>query len=37
MTYSHIIDIVVVAILGLAFLYYVYKIYLNLTKKPAGN
>ncbi len=37
MTYSHTIDIVVVAILGLAFLYYVYKIYVNLTKKPAGN
>jgi hypothetical protein len=28
---------VVVAVLGLAFLYYAYKIYLNLTKKPAGN
>jgi len=37
MTYSHTIDIVVVAVLGLAFLYYGYKIYLNLTKKPAGN
>jgi len=33
MTYSHIIDIVVVAILGLAFLYYAYKIYINMTKK----
>jgi membrane protein DedA with SNARE-associated domain len=33
MTYSHIIDIVVVAVLGLAFLYYAYKVYLNLTKK----
>ena len=33
MKYSHIIDIVVVAVLGLAFLYYAYKIYLNLTKK----
>jgi len=33
MTYSHTIDIVVVAILGLAFLYYAYKIYVNLTKK----
>lgn len=33
MTYSHIIDIVVVAVLGLAFLYYAYKIYINLTKK----
>jgi hypothetical protein len=28
---------VVVAVLGLAFLYYAYKIYLNLTQKPAGN
>jgi len=33
MKYSHTIDIVVVAVLGLAFLYYAYKIYLNLTKK----
>jgi membrane protein DedA with SNARE-associated domain len=33
MTYSHIIDIVVVGVLGLAFLYYAYKIYTNLTKK----
>jgi membrane protein DedA with SNARE-associated domain len=33
MKYSHIIDIVVVAVLGLAFLYYAYKVYLNLTKK----
>lgn len=33
MTYSHIIDIVVVGILGLAFLYYAYKIYINLTRK----
>jgi membrane protein DedA with SNARE-associated domain len=33
MTYSHIIDIVVVAVLGLAFLYYAYKVYINLTKK----
>lgn len=37
MQYSHTIDIVVVAILGLAFLYYAYKIYLNLTKKPEAN
>ena len=37
MKYSHTIDIVVVAILGLAFLYYAYKIYLNLTKKPSAN
>lgn len=37
MTYSHTIDIVVVAVLGIAFLYYAYKIYLNLTKKTAGN
>lgn len=37
MKYSHIIDIVVVVILGLAFLYYAYKIYLNLTKKPSAN
>jgi membrane protein DedA with SNARE-associated domain len=37
MKYSHTIDIVVVAILGLAFLYYAYKIYLNLTKKPSEN
>jgi membrane protein DedA with SNARE-associated domain len=33
MKYSHTIDIVVVAVLGLAFLYYAYKIYVNLTKK----
>jgi len=33
MKYSHVIDIVVVGILGLAMLYYAYKIYLNLTKK----
>lgn len=37
MKYSHTIDILVVAILGLAFLYYAYKIYLNLTKKPSAN
>jgi membrane protein DedA with SNARE-associated domain len=37
MKYSHTIDIVVVAVLGLAFLYYAYKIYLNLTKKPEAN
>jgi membrane protein DedA with SNARE-associated domain len=36
MKYSHTIDIVVVAVLGLAFLYYLYKIYLNLSKKTAG-
>ena len=33
MKYSHTIDIVVVAVLGLAFLYYLYKIYLNLKDK----
>ena len=33
MTYSHTIDIVVVAVLGMAFLYYAYKVYINLTKK----
>ncbi len=33
MKYSHTIDIVVVAVLGLAFLYYAYKVYSNLTKK----
>lgn len=33
MKYSHAIDIVVVLVLGLAFLYYLYKIYINLTKK----
>ncbi len=33
MTYSHIIDIVVVAVLGLALLYYAYKVYINLTRK----
>jgi membrane protein DedA with SNARE-associated domain len=33
MKYSHTIDIVVVAVLGLAFLYYAYKIFINLTKK----
>jgi len=37
MKYSHTIDIVVVAILGLAFLYYAYKIYLNRTKKPSAS
>ncbi len=37
MKYSHTIDIVVVAILGFAFLYYAYKIYLNLTKKPSAS
>lgn len=37
MEYSHTIDIVVVAVLGLAFLYYAYKIYLNLTKKPTAD
>lgn len=37
MKYSHTIDIVVVVILGLAFLYYAYKIYLNLAKKPSAN
>lgn len=33
MKYSHTIDIVVVAVLGMAFLYYAYKVYINLTKK----
>lgn len=33
MTYSHTIDIVVVAILGLAALYYGYKIYVNTRRK----
>jgi membrane protein DedA with SNARE-associated domain len=33
MKYSHTIDIVVVAVLGMAFLYYAYKVYVNLTKK----
>ena len=37
MVYSHTIDIVVVAVLGLAFLYYAYKIYINLTQKPSSN
>jgi membrane protein DedA with SNARE-associated domain len=37
MKYSHIIDIVVVGVLGIAFLYYVYKIYLNLTKKTEAS
>jgi membrane protein DedA with SNARE-associated domain len=37
MQYSHIIDIVVVAVLGLAFLYYAYKIYINLTKKNTAS
>jgi membrane protein DedA with SNARE-associated domain len=37
MKYSHIIDIVVVAVLGLAFLYYAYKVYLNLTKKNIAD
>lgn len=33
MKYSHTIDIVVVAVLGMAFFYYAYKVYINLTKK----
>ena len=33
MKYSHIIDLVVVGILGVAILYYLYKIYLSLAKK----
>jgi membrane protein DedA with SNARE-associated domain len=33
MKYSHTIDIVVVAVLGMAFLYYAYKVYINLTRK----
>ncbi len=37
MTYSHVIDIVVVAVLGLAFLYYAYKIYINLTRKNTAS
>jgi membrane protein DedA with SNARE-associated domain len=37
MKYSHTIDIVVVGVLGVAFLYYAYKIYINLTKKATGN
>lgn len=37
MTYSHTIDIVVVAVLGIAFLYYAYKVYLNLTKKNLAD
>lgn len=37
MKYSHIIDIVVVAVLGMAFLYYAYKVYLNLTKKNIAD
>ena len=37
MKYSHIIDIVVVAILGLAFLYYAYKVYINMTKKDIAS
>jgi membrane protein DedA with SNARE-associated domain len=37
MQYSHTIDIVVVAVLGLAFLYYIYKIYINLTRKNTAS
>ncbi len=33
MKYSHIIDLVVVGILGVAVIYYLYKIYLSLAKK----
>jgi membrane protein DedA with SNARE-associated domain len=33
MTYSHTIDIVVVGVLGLALMYYAYKVYINLTRK----
>lgn len=36
MKYSHIIDLVVVGILGVAALYYLYKIYLSLAKKRAN-
>lgn len=36
MKYSHIIDLVVVGILGVAALYYLYKIYLSLAKKRAS-
>lgn len=35
MKYSHIIDLVVVGVLGIAALYYIYKIYLSLAKKRA--
>lgn len=37
MKYSHIIDIVVIGILGLAFLYYAYKIFINLTRNKTVN
>lgn len=37
MRYSHVIDLVVVGVLGAAFLYYLYKIYLNLSKNNASN
>lgn len=37
MKYSHLIDIVVIAVLGLAFLYYVYKIYLSFAQKKPAN
>lgn len=36
MEYSHTIDIVVVAILGLAVIYYAYKIYLNYKKSKSN-
>jgi len=37
MKYSHTIDLVVVAVLGLAFIYYAYKIFINLTKKNTAS
>ena len=37
MKYSHVIDLVVIAVLGLAFLYYVYKIYLSFAQKKPAN
>ena len=37
MKYSHIIDLVVVGILGLAFLYYAYKIFKSLSRKQPAD
>jgi membrane protein DedA with SNARE-associated domain len=36
MKYSHIIDLVVIGVLGIAALYYLYKIYISLSKKKVS-
>jgi membrane protein DedA with SNARE-associated domain len=37
MKYSHTIDLVVIAILGGAFIYYLYKIYLSFNQKKTAS